>query len=165
MNGARHGAREFVAFGFLGLALPVAAALPSVSKAELARCAGIDTADERLACYDALAGRIPPRAPVAPADAQRPPAAPADTKRFGLTKPVPQATPSGPQLIQAQVVKLTESQFGTPDVILDNGQTWELSEPGAQLKAGDVVTIKRAALGSFLMMTPAKKSYRVRRLQ
>jgi hypothetical protein len=32
------------------------------------------------------------------------------------------------------------------------------------VRPGDTVTIKRAALGSFLMMTPSRHSYRVERL-
>ena len=92
-------------------------------------------------------------------------AAPIDAKSFGLTKPAPQVTPSGPELIKARVVKVNTSQFGGVEVLLDNGQTWALNEPNEQLGTGDSVTIKRAALGSFLMTTPAKKSFRVRRLQ
>ena len=63
------------------------------------------------------------------------------------------------------MVKVNTSQFGGVEVLLDNGQTWALNEPNEQLGTGDAVTIKRAALGSFLMTTPAKKSFRVRRLQ
>jgi len=33
------------------------------------------------------------------------------------------------------------------------------------VQAGDTVTIRRGALGSFLMTTPARHSYRVQRLQ
>ena len=50
-------------------------------------------------------------------------------------------------------------------VSLDNGQIWAVNELGAALRAGDAVTIKRGALGSFLMKTPARRSYHARRIQ
>ena len=89
MNAGRHLAPKIMCLALLSLALPVAVASPTVSKAELARCTGIDAADERLACYDALAGRRPSHAqPPPPAATSQ--AAPVDAKSFGLTKPVPQ---------------------------------------------------------------------------
>ena len=50
-------------------------------------------------------------------------------------------------------------------VALEGGAVWELDD-GADplLAAGDRVTIHRAALGSFLMETPAKRTHRVHRL-
>jgi hypothetical protein len=160
MNGRCQAARVVRFMGFVGLALPVAFAAPAtVSTADLARCAGMAAADARLACYDALAGR----APTPPQARQQ--ATPAGASTFGLTKPLPQAAPAGPELIKALVAKVTESRFGNVNVLLDNGQTWIVDAPDAQLKPGDSVTIKRAALGSFLMMTPARRSYRVRRME
>ena len=91
-------------------------------------------------------------------------AAPADAQAFGLTKPV-QAKPAGPERIEARVVKVAASQFGAASVELDNGQTWALDESNGQIAAGDAVAIKRASLGSYLMTTSAKRSFRVRRLQ
>jgi hypothetical protein len=164
MTGPPREARVILGLALISLALPIAAAPATVNKVELAHCAAIAASDERLACYDALAGRGPTQVQPAPAEAKSH-AAPADTKSFGLTKPAPQVTPAGPELIKARVVKVTASQFGAVNVLLDNGQTWALNEPNEQLAAGDAVTIKRAALGSFLMSTPAKKSYRVRRMQ
>jgi hypothetical protein len=149
--------------GIAGLVLPVAvAAAASVSTADLARCAGIAVADARLACYDALAER----ALTAAAPQARPPAAPAaDAGTFGLTKPAPRATPAGPELIKALVAKVTANRVGNVDVLLDNGQTWIVVASDPLLKPGDSVTIKRAALGSFLMSAPARRSYRVRRME
>jgi hypothetical protein len=50
-------------------------------------------------------------------------------------------------------------------VVLDSGQTWTVMDNDGRLAAGDAVTIKRAALGSFLMLTPSNHRYRVRRVK
>jgi hypothetical protein len=50
--------------------------------------------------------------------------------------------------------------------LFDNGQTWEYEEDGDYLLAiGDSVTIRRASLGSFLLVTPSKLVHRVRRIR
>jgi uncharacterized protein with von Willebrand factor type A (vWA) domain len=50
---------------------------------------------------------------------------------------------------------------------LDNDQMWQQTEidPLVRLQPGDQVTIRRAALGSHLLVTPSKYSTRVRRIQ
>ena len=59
---------------------------------------------------------------------------------------------------------LGKSASGRTTVALEGGQLWELDDPDALLAAGDTVSISRAALGSFMMLTPAKRTHRVRRL-
>jgi hypothetical protein len=61
------------------------------------------------------------------------------------------------------VTQVVDDGLGHATLVLDNGQTWTVMDTGARLAVGDVVSIRRAALGSFLMMTPSKHSYRVRR--
>jgi hypothetical protein len=167
----------------------------TVSAAALANCAGIAASDERLACYDALAGRVPsrtetvhaaapsvvtaksiPAAAAQTASAAVPagqtgdappvpnPPDPADAKNFGLTPHQLKKAPEGPEQIQAVVNRLTEDRAGNVYVVLDNAQTWVLNNLEGQLRPGDPVTIKRAALGSFLMLTPDRRRYRVQRL-
>ena len=48
---------------------------------------------------------------------------------------------------------------------LDNGQTWTFNDSGATLRSGDAVSIKRGALGSYLLVTADHHSYHVRRVQ
>jgi hypothetical protein len=52
-------------------------------------------------------------------------------------------------------------------VVLEGGQTWVLTEllDDPRLGPGDLVTIKRGALGSFMMTTPSKHQYHVRRIE
>ncbi|HUX74075.1 MAG TPA: hypothetical protein VMV25_09330 [Steroidobacteraceae bacterium] len=48
---------------------------------------------------------------------------------------------------------------------LEGGQLWELYDADPLLAIGDLVTIHRAALGSFLMYTPTGRRHRVERLR
>lgn len=50
-------------------------------------------------------------------------------------------------------------------VSLEGGALWELSEADPLLAEGDTVTIKRAALGSYLMRTPSKRLLRAYRIR
>lgn len=70
----------------------------------------------------------------------------------------------GPESIKAVVSQVTEDRRNNVSLVLDNGQTWAFIEPDPRVRPGDTVTIKRAALGSFLMLTPSRRSYRVERL-
>ena len=72
--------------------------------------------------------------------------------------------PAGPDSVKAIVSQLTEDRLNNVYLVLDNGQTWNFTDPNPRVRPGDTVTIKRAALGSFLMTTPSRRSYRVQRL-
>ncbi|HEY2779343.1 MAG TPA: hypothetical protein VGI90_01100 [Steroidobacteraceae bacterium] len=176
-----------------GLLLSVgASAAAAPSNDDMARCAAIAAPDSRLACYDALAHRpadkvsratVPPAsaaptpaavattstaAPAAAAAASQAPAAvpnPADPKNFGLTAAQQHTSDLGPKSIAAHISSVSSGQIGQTFVVLDSGQTWTVLDNDGRLSAGDAVTIKRAALGSFLMVTPSNHSYRVRRIR
>jgi hypothetical protein len=89
---------------------------------------------------------------------------PDDPSNFGLTRQQLKAAPAGPASIKATVSQITEDRLSHVYLVLDNGQTWGFTEPDPRVRPGDSVTIKRAALGSFLMLTPSRRSYRVERL-
>jgi hypothetical protein len=74
------------------------------------------------------------------------------------------AVPGGPASIKVTVSQITEDRLNHVYLVLDNGQTWEFTENDPRVRPGDTVTIKRAALGSFLMLTPSRRSYRVERV-
>jgi hypothetical protein len=173
------------------LALSISASA-APSNSDMARCAAIDAPDARLACYDMLAHRPAdktPRAaatpassaPAAPASAakvtapataaavpaQAPAAAPnpADPKNFGLTPAQQRTTDLGPKSIVGHISIVSSDRTGQTVIVLDSGQSWTVLDNDGRLASGDAVTIKRAALGSFLMMTPSNHSYRVRRIK
>jgi hypothetical protein len=92
-------------------------------------------------------------------------AAPPSSQTFGLysaehPKPAPAA-----KTFESAVVSLGKSANGRPTVLLDGDALWELDEADPLLAVGDVVTITRAALGSYLMQTPTRRLHRVRRLR
>jgi hypothetical protein len=160
----------------------------------LTQCSSIANTVERLACYDRLAGRAsakaPPSSPAAAAPAAAPvvsaapvgaappaaapvPAAASTANDFGLSKVQKEradgaasSSPAEIKSITARVAGFRKGPSGRPRVLFDNGQTWEYEEDGDYLLAvGDSVTIRRASLGSFLLVTPSKLVHRVRRIR
>jgi hypothetical protein len=181
MSGHERPPRVILCINSLVLALPaVGGAAPPGSAGDLAHCAaiaaaaerlacydalfcaGIATPDERLACYDALAKPKSPQPQAAPAVAARPERSVDDATTFGLVRRAPGSV-QGPQQINAVVTGVSVDRQGSVLVALDNGQSWTFNDPDARLNAGDAVTIRRAALGSFLMTTPSRHTYRVQR--
>ena len=88
-----------------------------------------------------------------------------DAHDFGFSPAKVHAAPQGTQVIHAHIAKISEDQLGRASVELDNGQTWAFTDEDGRLRTGDAITIKRASLGSFIMVTPSNHAYRARRLQ
>jgi hypothetical protein len=154
-------------------------------------CAAVDDPAERLACYDetfprpgAVAGvEQKVGGPVAePTEVPQPreiPAAPAAAEgpelveEFGLTEAQLQARdperPREPRVdrIEATVVGIRHRASGERLVTLDNGQVWLQTEITVRghLAEGDQVVIRRAAFGSFQLVTPGRVALRVRRIE
>ena len=154
-------------------------------------CAAVDDPAERLACYDETFPRpgapdgveqqavapvaepteIPqPRdIPVVPEAAEGPEL----VEKFGLTEAQLQARdPERPReervdRIEATVVGIRHRASGERLVTLDNGQVWLQTEITVRghLAEGDQVVIRRAALGSFQLVTPGRVALRVRRIE
>jgi hypothetical protein len=72
---------------------------------------------------------------------------------------------AGAQTITARIDVLSTDQNNQTHVVLDNGQSWLIMENDGWVSQGQAVTIKRAALGSYLLVTPSHHSYTVRRLR
>ena len=175
---------------FLAATAATAATIATAAGADgLARCAEIAAPDARLACYDALAHRpadaaTPPTSTVKPPAATEKPAAAAaekssaaaapasaaaifaqDPKNFGLTLAQQHMAFAGPTSIKARIDAINSGPNGQTYIVLDSGQTWIMGENDGWLSKGDAVTIKRAALGAFLLMSPSNHSYHVRRVR
>jgi hypothetical protein len=155
----------------------------ATTASSLQTCAAIGDPTARLACYDKLAGvtaapapasaaptPLAPAAAPAAAAAVAAPAAPATVpaplpkETFGLYEAEHPALTTA-RTGQASVVGLGSSASGRMTVSLDGEGLWELLDGGdALLAVGDAVTIRRAALGSYLMETPSKRTHRVHRL-
>jgi hypothetical protein len=136
-----------------------------------------DKAPAQVAAAAAAPAAVAPAqapAPVpAPAPAQSPTPAPApisaaaiaaDPNNFGLNAKQQHTADLGPKSIAAHIAIVSSNALGQTTIVLDSGQTWAVLDNDGWLSKGDAVTIKRAALTSFLMMTPSNHSYRVQRL-
>lgn len=151
-----------------------------------ASCVAVNDDAARLACYDRAFGRkaassrtaatATSAAPVAapPTNAVPAPAAPKDpVAEFGLTEaarqakdPVKAAEAAAPTSIAAKVISVRFRKYGEFVVTLDNGQVWEQNEPmpSAVVRVGDTVTVKKAVLGSYTLVTAARVATKVHRV-
>ncbi|NYZ63563.1 hypothetical protein [Luteimonas deserti] len=125
-------------------------------------CAATPEPASRLACYDLA---FPPPAEVREASAAR------AVQEFGLPRASPVLRNPGqpdeeadPTRIEGRVSQVVQ-EGGRRVVVFDGGQRWAI-EPGAiaPLKSGDVVEVRRGALGSHLLKTAGGVSLRARRL-
>ena len=142
------------------------------------RCAGIGDDRSRLACYDAIF-RKPAAAATstAVAEAAAPSAASSTAASpetdFGLTEAAKQARDPEkaknemPESITGTVAAVGRRPDGELTVTLENGQVWTqvTVDQRARVAAGDTVTIKKAALGSHLLVTQGRYATRVRRVK
>jgi hypothetical protein len=158
-------------FVSLGSMVPGRASAADQSKG--AQCAALDDPAARLACFDAAFPRPPHTAPPNPAKVAVATDEPAsEARKFGLSdtqKKVIDPQPAEPQLAATTAAIKTVRRLPSGYLLigLDNDQVWQQTEidPNVWLQPGDRVTIRRAALGSYLLVTPALYSTRVQRIQ
>jgi hypothetical protein len=123
----------------------------------------------------AAAPKFPTVASPAVARAAPAPAAPKDpVAEFGLTEAAKQAKDPAkaaaaaavPTSVTAKVISLRFRKYGEFVVTLDNGQVWEQNEPmpSAIVRVGDTVTVKKAVLGSYTLVTAARVATKVHRV-
>jgi hypothetical protein len=107
-----------------------------------------------------------PAVAAAPSPAALPSSAAAPPKEsFGLYQAEHPAPPKPAAAFAGKVVGLGLGANGRPTVEIEGGQLWELDRPDPLLATGDLVTINRGTLGSFLMTTPSGRTDRLRRLR
>ena len=132
----------------------------------LADCRAITDDDARLACYDALPGPAEPATTALAAAAPAAGSAPSAVEMFGRESETLRRA-AGAQLeeITATVVDVQSVYGGKVVVQLDNGQVWtQVDTTPIDLRSGEAVRIRRAALGSFLLSEVGRnRSVRVRR--
>jgi len=152
-----------------------------------ASCVAVSDDAARLACYDRAFGRKAASSrtaatatsaapvPAPPPNAAPVPAAPKDpVAEFGLTEAARQAkdpdkaaaAAAAPTSIAAKVISVRFRKYGEFVVTLDNGQVWEQNEPmpSAIVRVGDTVTVKKAILGSYTLVTAARVATKVHRV-
>jgi hypothetical protein len=128
------------------LLLVLALSSASVPAAAPHPCTTVADDTERLACYDRTFGT-----PAAPKPLPDPPA---------------RAPEAIPEKFSAAVSKI-EWRNGVFVVTLDNGQTWIQSERDSriQIEPEEIVTVRKASLGSYLLSGNQGIAARVKRLR
>ncbi len=113
------------------LSLAVAAAGP-----DLQQCRAIESDQERLACYDRVAGST-------------------YEDSFGKESVATERPPGEkgkPQNLESRVASVATAASGKLILGLDNGQTWaQIDSSSLRLKVGDEVRIRRGTMGSYLL--------------
>jgi hypothetical protein len=126
-------------------------------------CAHVRNDTDRLACYDQAFGKPPAAAATSPAP----------NEQFGFTEKETarntgqSAAPAAPDSVTAAIKSLDRRRDGKFVVTLDNTQVWAQSEFNSQadVQVGDAITVRRGALGSYLLVTRAGIGTRVKRVK
>lgn len=156
------------------IAILLAAALPSLARAATPgeACVAISDDAQRLACYDAAFRRAASATTALATDGPTTDAASLATEpieQFGMSPQMRLESDNQTALPQIEA-KVTKVGYTTPDrrtFTLDNGQVWLQTEttPRLRVSPGDTVTIKRALMGSYLLVTAQSGATRARRIQ
>lgn len=151
--------------------------LGATSAESAQQCAGVSDDRARLACYDQIFGKpaaAPAETGVAGTSAAATAAAASSPQDdFGLSDTAKRARDPEkaeeliPQTVTEKVASVGRRPTGELLVTLDNGQVWAQIETTtmARISAGDTVTIRKAALGSYQLVSPNKVTVRVRRVK
>jgi hypothetical protein len=165
----------------LGLALASTAAAQSNSATatpqaltDVYACAQMTDDAERLQCYDNAVGRLrqaESQGQVVAVDRDQ--AREIEQDSFGFHLPslarlLPNLDGADQAIdnVQMTVASVRTNPLGYHTFVMENGQSWVQVEPqrARNVRAGDVVTIERAALGSFrLISSRGGAGHRVRR--
>lgn len=171
-----------------------AAVLPGAAQdlpSALATCRAEKDDARRLACYDRETEKLPQQpatgtastdtasAGAAPAVAATPAATPvaaakSPEERFGYRGEVARAEQDrkkeeirGLDKLVSTVTGISTRGDGTLVIKLENGQVWAQNRPDSffRLKVGEQISIEPALLGSYLLISPSKRTARVTRLR
>ena len=137
-------------------------------------CAQIQDDAQRLQCYDGAVGRLrtaETQGQVVAVDRQQ--AAEIERDSFGfhlpsLSRLLPSLGTGSQEMdsVQMTVASVRDNGQGYHTFVMENGQIWVQVEPerARNVRAGDTVTIERASLGSFrLISSRGGSGHRVRR--
>ena len=158
----------------LALALSPHEVVLAQSLEEAVRACAVETdVLRRLRCYDLaaaqLAGVLAPAAASTSSAAEqaRPRASP--EAEFGMRNGPLDARKrtTAPKEITAAVSRIEKRPDGLLVVALDNDQIWVQNQATEYfpLRVGDTVQIRSAALGSYLLFAPSKRTTRVTRIR
>jgi hypothetical protein len=136
------------------------------------QCAALTDDAGRLACYDGAVERLRSaerQGEIVAVDSQR--AETVQRESFGfhlpnLTGLLPRANNAALEQVETQVERVLSIGQGRHRFVLANGQSWvQVESRGVgNVRAGDTVAVRRAALGSFMLVSSrGGPGHRVRR--
>jgi hypothetical protein len=139
------------------------------------RCAEIESDARRLACYDGIFG---PPARTAPAelpstlpltDSASTGLVERDFRDFGLSEADKRRNtnlPAAPDSISLTIESVGRWPTGEQIFRTREGQVWVEAEPYSRVRVGpgDPVTIRKGAIGSYVLVTSSRAGTKVRRL-
>ena len=135
------------------------------------RCADIQEDAARLQCYDTAVGRLHQQEQAGQVVAlDRTQANQMQREAFGFTLPslsnlLPRLGTEDVERVEVQVESIAPFAPGRSVFVLSNGQRWAQVESHSirGIRPGDTVTIRRAALGSYMLLPEHGAGYRVHR--
>lgn len=139
---------------------------PAQAQSDSHPCAAILPPAERLACYDQAFG-----APAA--EAQSVATTEKARELFGLSGketqarlPEPMRTPTVDE-IEGTITRISVDGRGGRVLTLDNGQVWQITEITSRgpTQVGDVIQVRKGALGSHNLVTAAGIGLKARRVK
>lgn len=134
------------------------AAGPALAQASSSHaCADVAGKSARLACYDEA---FPPTPIAHQAEQQQ------ALGRFGQDEEARVRDLASLPKIEASITAVAYASNGQRTLTLDNAQRWLLTDAASRgpLSEGQVVEIRKAALGSYMLVTPSGVSLRARRI-
>lgn len=158
--------------GWIGTAAAQTPVAPPAVLEQVYACAALTGESERLACYDSAVGRLrEAQTSGAFVGVDRVQAEELNRESFGFSLPSlprlfgqggPPETPS----VSATLERISRGGDGKALFFLSNGQVWAQidTESVRNVRSGAAVTVRRAAMGSF-MLSPedSNRAFRVRR--
>lgn len=158
----------------VALATPAAAQTADTPESlqQVYACAQISGEAERLACYDAAVGRMreaQTRGDLVAVDRVQAQEIGRDSFGFSLPSVTRMLgindSENMPDRMEFEVAQVNFRRDGKVALTMTNGQVWEQVDgaPPRRIRAGIPVTVRRAAMGSFLMTLPSGPALRVRR--
>lgn len=171
---------RFLSVFMLLLTAQAASAQPATSPAPTPealtnayRCTEVQDNTARLVCYDEAVGRLrqaETQGQIVALDRER--VATLQRESFGFS--LPNLTRMMPSLgggdgtlerVETRVERIISRAYGRHSFVMSNGQTWTQVEPqsASNVRVGDTVAIRQAALGSFMLSPEHGAGHRVRR--
>jgi len=163
---------ETIIFILGTIALTASAEVYAQDSSDMARCAELENADARLACYDEAIGRSSSSPPYPKAAEKEPTGTAQRSEPVPLTQDVGEEQLDGrpesePTIIQGRVTECQKDANNKWYFVFDNGQVWK-QRADARLSFGECdfsVTITKDVFGYKMQIEGEGKKIRIGRIR